>query len=468
MQQASEKSRSSNSLSIAAVEQRRVRGKQNPRLVQAAETLLDDVRPPSDFEPAEGNDFGLENSAMCQWLADLTYHVVKCAHVGIAYIDEKTQTLSPFADAGPKTGSGAQWWTRLHSALFSQTPGSPGIPPLARDSIVVQLPAPRARRTTQANGVGHPAYVVPISVGSDFTAIFAVEPRTTPARLLDESVPVLRAMAGVTAATLQAHVYRHMQNKQATQAERAMREAVEEMDGALTLVSHELKSPLTTVMACLQYIRPKMERLAQVIPPSLGARKTVANVQDMVALADRYARIENRIATDLVEASRIHSGRITLNPRPYDLVQIVREAVAGQRVVSPTRIIHLDAPDRRVLVSVDPDRVAQVVTNFLVNALKYSHNSQPVEVRVRVRKNRAQVAVRDYGPGLEKSELKRVWERFYRVEGIPAHTATGSGLGLGLYISREIIRGHGGVVGATSIPGHGATFWFTLSLLPTV
>lgn len=472
MQQASEMIRSSKGSSLATLDKRRVRGHQTPRLVQSAKSLLSDAQGPSALGAIDMVASSLESSAMCQWVADLTYRVVKCAHVGLAYVDEKTQTLKPLAHAGPARVSSARWWASLQSALFTEPSGQPTVARLAQDSaqdsIVVELPARRTARTERAR-TEHVVSVMPIGISKEIRAIFAVEPRTSPTFYPAETLPVLHAMASVAAATLQAQVYRRAQTPQTpqtTQTASTLNEALEEMDGALTLVSHELKSPLTTIMACLQLARPKVERLAQAAQTSPGSRKTAATIQDLLSLAARYANIENRVATDLVDASRIRSAQITLLPRPCDLGQIVREAVAGQRVVSPTRIIHLDVPDRSIPVSVDPDRVAQVVTNFLVNALKYSHKVQPVEVRVRAHKNRAQVSVRDYGPGLEKSELKRVWERFYRVSGIPTHSATGSGLGLGLYISREIIRGHGGTVGVTSVPSHGATFWFTLSLIP--
>jgi signal transduction histidine kinase len=118
-------------------------------------------------------------------------------------------------------------------------------------------------------------------------------------------------------------------------------------------------------------------------------------------------------------------------------------------------------------VSADPDRIAQVLTNFIGNALKYSAKEAPVEVSVKVLKRSARVSVRDSGPGLEPSEIKRVWQRFYQVSGVPTNSAAGSGLGLGLYIGREIVREHGGKVGVTSVLGRGATFWFTLPLATT-
>lgn len=253
-----------------------------------------------------------------------------------------------------------------------------------------------------------------------------------------------------------------LQSQQSTQA---LREAIKEMDGALSLVSHELKSPLTTVLGCLQLIGSHVERLASLPPTSPEAGKTFTKIHDLLALATRQIEIEDRLATDLLDASRVRTAQLALLPRLCDLGQLTMEAVAAQRIVFPRRKIHLDVPGQTIPVAADPNRITQVVANFLANALKYSPSDLPVTVRVVVRRTSAQVSVEDLGPGLAKGERKRVWERFYRVHDAPVQSAARAGLGLGLYIAREIIRRHGGRVGVTSKPAQGATFWFTLPLV---
>jgi signal transduction histidine kinase len=240
---------------------------------------------------------------------------------------------------------------------------------------------------------------------------------------------------------------------------------LDEIDRALSLASHELKSPLSTILASLQLIETKVERMACLPPntPELG--KTVARIQELLALAERQVELEDRLATDLVDACRTRSAQLTLAPQLCDLGQLVADTVAAQRVAFPRRIIYLALPDQCAPVYADPTRIVQVVTNYLTNALKYSPSDRPVTVQVRVRSARVRVSVRDLGPGLASAELKRVWERFYRVRGVDAHAAIGAGLGLGLYIAREIVQLHGGRVGVTSKPAYGATFWFTLPLV---
>jgi signal transduction histidine kinase len=118
-----------------------------------------------------------------------------------------------------------------------------------------------------------------------------------------------------------------------------------------------------------------------------------------------------------------------------------------------------------VLVYADADRIGQVVTNYLTNALKYSAGDQPVEVRLEQEEQAVRVLVRDRGPGLTAAQQAWIWERFHRVEGMKVQSGSSEGLGLGLYISRMIIARHGGHVGVDSHPGEGSTFWFALPRL---
>jgi len=117
-------------------------------------------------------------------------------------------------------------------------------------------------------------------------------------------------------------------------------------------------------------------------------------------------------------------------------------------------------------VVVDADRLGQVVTNYLTNALKYSPTYRPVAVGLDIEEKWAQVWVRDEGPGLPPEEQEAIWERFHRVKGIEVQSGSGIGLGLGLYICRTIIERHQGQIGVESAPGQGSTFWFTVPLAP--
>jgi len=145
--------------------------------------------------------------------------------------------------------------------------------------------------------------------------------------------------------------------------------------------------------------------------------------------------------------------------------------VEALRVAAPGRVIrlHVPAAGAPVPVEADADRIAQVITNYLTNAIKYSPPDRRVNVSVAVHGDRARVAVCDAGPGLPKEERVHVWELFHRAPGVAAQggaqgEVAGGSLGLGLYICKAIIRAHGGRVGVKSVVGRGSTFWFTLPL----
>ena len=153
-----------------------------------------------------------------------------------------------------------------------------------------------------------------------------------------------------------------------------------------------------------------------------------------------------------------------VNQKLCDLVAIIREVVEDQRATTPNRSITLDVQvSEPLLVMVDHDRIGQVVSNYLANALKYS--GEEINVGIVCEKNAACVWVRDHGSGLTMQQQQQIWERFYQVPGIPVQSGSGVGLGLGLYICQMLIVRHDGRVGVDSIPGQGSTFWFTIPMV---
>jgi signal transduction histidine kinase len=448
---------------FATLEKRHVTRHHTRPLAEAAESLLDRLERLRDCSPVDRGAAELQSSATRQWVVDLTYRIVKCAYAGIAQIRDMAQTPELLAETGRSALDCREWWEYVQNAVFTERRARAADAQLTGDPLVVHLPAQQTT-TTKTVQQGRVVCAVPINISGKLTAIFAIEAQGSAPVLPSEVMMLARAMASTAAMTFDAVALSPTRGMPET---KALRVDLEEMDRAFSLVSHELKSPLTTIVGSLQLIERKVERLAHLAPNPPAMEKTRASIQELVELASQHAGIVDMLATDLVDASRIRSAKLTLRLMPCDLGQIVKESVHAQRVASPRRIIHLEVPGRGIPVSADPDRIAQVVSNFLGNAVKYSSKDTPVEVWVDILKTHARVSVRDHGPGLEKAELTRVWQRFYRVSGVPAHSATGSGLGLGLYIGREIIRGHGGTVGASSEPGQGATFWFTLPLAKT-
>lgn len=254
--------------------------------------------------------------------------------------------------------------------------------------------------------------------------------------------------------------------------ELALRAANRRMEEFLSIAGHELRTPLTSVLGNLELATTWVDELRQGRRqgPESGdgtaAAPALSQVATVLSRMERQGRVLNRLVTDLLDTARIQAGRLALHPAPCNLCALVREVGQEYQQQAAGRIIGLDIPANPVTVYADSERITQVLSNYLSNALKFSPAEAPITVGLRVEGRLARVWVHDAGPGLPAAEQDHVWERFYRVEGLEHRTGSSVGLGLGLYISHSIIARHGGQVGVESGEGAGATFWFSLSLPP--
>ncbi len=265
--------------------------------------------------------------------------------------------------------------------------------------------------------------------------------------------------------------------------ELALRELVRRKDEFLSILSHELRTPLTSLQGYMELMARRLntrrphkqeehgERGEQEEEGAERRERDIAMARTLLASSEASLQRITRLADDLVDDARIRDGRLILRLAPCELGAIVRAAAEEQRALEPHRTIRLELPAAQSAPLIaDADRLGQVVTNYLTNALKYSKEDQPVEVRLEVEQgvagesNRARVSVRDEGPGLTLADQAHVFERFPQIEGTAVQSGSGVSLGLGLYISRRIIEEHQGAVGVHSAPGQGATFFFTLPL----
>ncbi|HEV2405786.1 MAG TPA: ATP-binding protein, partial [Ktedonobacterales bacterium] len=254
-------------------------------------------------------------------------------------------------------------------------------------------------------------------------------------------------------------------------SELKLQEANRQKDEFLGIASHELRTPLTSITGNVQLAARTLGRLTLEKPSDEAdeagrlTAETLARLRLLMERTDRQVGRLDRLVGDLLDVSRISAGKLDMRPEPCDLLDIVRETVEGQRAAWPGRALSIILPRRTHLPLVaDADRIGQVVTNYVTNALKYSEPDRPVTVRVSAAKGQARVEVRDEGPGLTPEQQTQLFERFYRVPGIEQRSGSGVGLGLGLHICKTIIERHDGQVGVESAPGKGSVFWFSLPL----
>jgi signal transduction histidine kinase len=165
----------------------------------------------------------------------------------------------------------------------------------------------------------------------------------------------------------------------------------------------------------------------------------------------------------LLDLAHILQDKVKLHLTVFDLIWLVNKTVKDYQVVYPDRLITLGHPEQDTIsVYADQDRVQQVLSNYLTNALKFAPVTEPIQIGIVRAEAKVRVWVRDRGPGLTKEQQVNVWKRLYQVSHTPVQSGFQEGLGLGLYLCQQLIQGQGGSVGVESIPGEGATFWFTL------
>jgi signal transduction histidine kinase len=206
-------------------------------------------------------------------------------------------------------------------------------------------------------------------------------------------------------------------------------------DDFLSIVSHELRTPLTSIQGYSQLLENRMRDSAG--PKELGQIRTIRT---------QVTRMR-RLVEDLLDVSRIdRRGLVSIEPAPLDLALEIREAATRTEREHPDRRIDVEAPEA-LPITADRDRIGQVLTNLLDNAVKYSPGGGAVNVRAQVRGNGVEVTVADEGIGLTPDQAGRIFERFYQADDGAGSRRPG-GLGLGLYITRAIILAHGGEISA--------------------
>lgn len=234
----------------------------------------------------------------------------------------------------------------------------------------------------------------------------------------------------------------------------ALEEAIRARDEFLSIASHELKTPLTTIQLQTQLMKRNIElgRLDAFEP---------ARVNRLVSQTDKSVKRLARLVDDMLDISRISTGKLTFTPETFDLSELTREVVDRLAVQASGVLLSCDCRDPVEGVW-DRFRIDQVLTNLVTNAIRYGQGS-PVEVTVHRSGPRAVLTVRDQGPGVSPENQERIFQRFERA----TSASSISGLGLGLYISREIIERHGGSIRVESEPGKGAAFIVELPLSET-
>jgi signal transduction histidine kinase/PAS domain-containing protein len=426
---------------------------------------------PSD--QTEGGEHGPAAQASLQMalrhLCQLTIGVVGCERVAMALVDPETLLLTPIASAGLTPGEQAHWEQGEPRHMGEINPdavqqlqrGEPVLADFAQ-APYVNLPNPYGIRTV---------LMVPLLVERRLAGLLALD---YGGRGLDEMPHVYApdeiSLAEGVARLAALAVERHQLEQVAAEVE-TLRAANALKEEFLSIASHELKTPLTVLQARTQSTRRRLERM--------GQREAAAQFAPVQASLDRILAL----VQELLDASRIQSGRLELQLESCNLGALVAAAVRETQDLALRTLLLEGAESAGLWTHGDPERLTQVVTNLLENALKYSPLDAPVVVRIRrepaatqssahavgdcdapAATSRIVLTVTDQGIGIPADEVTHVFERFYRAR--TASTRQYGGLGLGLHIAATVVERHGGCIWADSPgPGRGSTFGVALPAL---
>ena len=238
---------------------------------------------------------------------------------------------------------------------------------------------------------------------------------------------------------------------QATQGE--LEQAVRMRDDFMSIVAHEVRTPLNGLILETQLRKMHLAR-------DNASAFTLDKMHAMVDRDERQIKSLIRLIEDMLDISRIRTGKLSIRPSSFDLAQLVRGLLENfaPQVAAAESSVTLCA-EQPVHGQWDEFRIEQVISNLLTNALRYGAKS-PIEVRVYSQDGQARVEVRDHGIGISQDNQKRIFQQFERVSGSPV----AAGLGLGLFISEQIVAAHGGSITVQSEIGEGALFRVCLPL----
>lgn len=215
-------------------------------------------------------------------------------------------------------------------------------------------------------------------------------------------------------------------------------------DEFIAMASHELKTPLTSVTGYLHI---------------LGKMLTDEKSRLFLEKTRRQVKKLSALVSDLLDVSKIEAGRLQLFAVPFDIVQVLKDAIELLSFSNEGYNISLNTAMVEMKVIGDPHRIEQVLVNLLSNAIRYSPGTNQIIIYLSREEQEVKIGIQDFGIGIAPEKLKDIFTRFYRIEDNRLNV---SGLGIGLYLSRQIVLQHKGRIWAESEPGTGSIFWFTL------
>lgn len=286
--------------------------------------------------------------------------------------------------------------------------------------------------------------ILPLRTRREMLGALVIAANDPERRMTDDKLPLAEVLAERAALAIEnAKLY-----SEQVDARRKVEDLSRLKDEFLSIASHELRTPVTSIKGYTQLAK------------TLIRENDLQTSEEYLSIAlDQIDRM-SRLILELLDVSRIETGRLEIRREPISWPSFVRDLVQRHHTSVSDRKFHINIPDADATVIGDRDRLEQVLGNLLENAIKYSPDGSDVTVAVDARNDQVVTSVSDHGMGIPFDELGQVFERFHR--GRQVSSTNYGGLGLGLYITKQIVERHGGSIWVESKEGAGTTFYFSL------
>ena len=290
--------------------------------------------------------------------------------------------------------------------------------------------------------------ILPLRTRREMLGALVIAANDPDRRMTDDKLPLAEQLAERAALAVEnAKLFTEQ-----VEARRKVEDLSRLKDEFLSIASHELRTPVTSIKGYTQLAK------------TLVRENDLATSEEYLEIAlDQIDRM-SRLILELLDVSRIETGRLEIRHEPIQWMSFVREVVQRHHTAVSDRRFHLNVPESTAAVSGDRDRLEQVLGNLLENAVKYSPEGSEILVSVELRDSQVVTSVSDRGIGIPSDELAQVFERFHR--GRQVSSTNYGGLGLGLYITKQIVERHSGSIWVESKEGSGTTFYFSLPVAP--
>lgn len=226
------------------------------------------------------------------------------------------------------------------------------------------------------------------------------------------------------------------------------KQAERERNDMIGFIGHELKNPVTSIL------------LSHNLLEELIHHDNATVIKELLERSKKNVLRLNKMIAELYNSTKIYAGNFELEITEFNFIQMIREAIDTVQVLHPAYTIIINNYADDITLSADRYRLIQVVTNYLNNSIKYANKKEDITIIVKMENNLIEVAVKDLGVGIAKDQLPFIFDRFFRAE----KTINLEGIGLGLFLCKQIIHAHNGNVWAESEEGNGSTFYFSIPL----